>query len=206
MTLKIYGTPRSNTIRPLWLVHELALEYQLVEVPLGAGGSRKPDYLRLNPNGKVPCIDDDGVILWESLAINLYLAKKYGGPLGPASLAEEGRMLQWGFWSAIEIEQPATTVLYHGAVLPPEQRDPAAVRTALETLEAPLRVLEDALKEGGGHLVGRRFTVADLNAICCVFYLRSARSTLESKPAVRAWYEASMARPANRAAFALRGE
>jgi glutathione S-transferase len=206
MTLKIYGTPRSNTIRPLWLVHELGLECQLVEVPLGAGGSRKPDYLRLNPNGKVPCIDDDGVILWESLAINLYLAKKYGGPLGPASLAEEGRMLQWAFWSAIEIEQPATTVLYHGAVPPPEQRDPAAVKTALETLEGPLRVLEDALKEGGGHLVGRRFTVADLNAICCVFYLRSAPSTLVSKPAIRAWYEASMARPANRAAFALRGE
>jgi glutathione S-transferase len=115
-------------------------------------------------------------------------------------------MLQWGFWSAVEIERPATPVLYHGAVLPPEQRDPAAVRTALETLEAPLRVLEDALKEGGGHLVGRRFTVADLNAICCVFYLRSAPSTLESKPAIRAWYEASMARPANRAAFALRAE
>jgi glutathione S-transferase len=205
MMLKIYGTPRSNTIRPLWLVHELEIEYELVEVPLGAEGSRKPDYLRLNPNGRVPCIEDDGVILWESLAINLYLAKKHGGPLGPASLAEEGRMLQWGFWSAIEIEQPATAVLYHGAVLPPEQRDPGVVKTALETLEAPLRVLEGALK-GSGYLVGRRFTVADLNAICCVFYLRSTPSALDSKPAIRTWYEAGMARPANRAAFALRGE
>jgi glutathione S-transferase len=98
MTLKIYGTPRSNTIRPLWLVHELGLEYQLVEVPLGAGGSRKPDYLRLNPNGKVPCIDDDGVILWESLAINLYLAKKYGGPLGRQP-RRGGPDAQWGSWS-----------------------------------------------------------------------------------------------------------
>jgi glutathione S-transferase len=206
MTLKIYGTPRSNTIRPLWLAHELGLKYELVEVTPGPEGSRKPDYMRLNPNGRVPCIDDDGVILWESLAINLYLAKKHGGPLGPANLAEEGRMLQWGFWSAIEIEQPATTVLYHSALLPPDQRDPAAVKTALETLEAPLRVLDDALKAGGGYLVGRRFTVADLNAICCVFYLRSAPTALASKPAVRAWYEAGMARPAKRAAFALRGE
>jgi glutathione S-transferase len=206
MTLKIYGTPRSNTIRPLWLVHELGIKYELIEVTPGAEGSRKPDFLRLNPNGRVPCIDDGGLILWESLAINLYLAKKHGGPLAPANLVEEGRMLQWGFWSAIEIEQPATTVLYHGALLPPEQRDPTAVKTALETLEASLRVLEDALKAGGGYLVGRRFTVADLNAICCVFYLRSAPSALDSKPAVRSWYEAGMARPAKCAAFALRGE
>ena len=206
MMLKIYGTPRSNTIRPLWLAHELEIAYELVAVPLGAEGSRKPDYLRINPNGKVPCIDDDGFILWESLAINLYLAKKHGGTLGPASLAEEGRMLQWGFWSAIEIEQQATTVLYHGALLAPAERDPAAVKTALQNLEAPLWVLDDALKAGGGYLVGRRFTVADLNAICCIFYLRSAPSALDSKPAVRAWYEAGMARPANRAAFALRGE
>jgi glutathione S-transferase len=56
MTLKIYGTPRSNTIRPLWLVHELEIEYELVEVPLGAEGSRKPDYRSLNPNGRAPCI------------------------------------------------------------------------------------------------------------------------------------------------------
>jgi glutathione S-transferase len=206
MPLKIYGTPRSNTIRPLWLAHELGIDYELVEVAPGAAGSRKPEYMRLNPNGRVPCIDDGGVILWESLAINLYLAKKHGGPLAPANLAEEGRMLQWGFWSAIEIEQPATTVLYHGALLPPEERDPAAVKKALETLEGPLRVLEGALKDGGGYLVGRRFTVADLNAICCVFYLRSAPAALDGTPAVRAWYEAGMARPAKRAAFALRGE
>jgi glutathione S-transferase len=206
MTLKIYGTPRSNTIRPLWLAHELGIVFELVNVLPGAEGSRKPEYLRLNPNGRVPCIDDDGVILWESLAINLYLAKKHGGPLAPASLAEEGRMLMWGFWSAIEIEQPAATVLYHGSLLPLEQRDPAALKAALETLEAPLRVLEGALIEGGGHLVGRRFTVADLNAICCVFYLRSAMHALDGKPAIRAWYEAGMARSANRAAFALRGE
>jgi glutathione S-transferase len=206
MSLKIYGTPRSNTIRPLWLAHELGLKYELVNVPPGAEGSRKPEYLRLNPNGRVPCIDDDGLILWESLAINLYLAKKHGGPLAPANPAEEARMLQWGFWSAIEIEQPGTMVLYHGALLPAEQRDPAVLAAAMETLQAPLAVLEQALIAGGGYLVGRRFTVADLNAICCVFYLRSAPRLLEDRPSVRAWYEAGMARPGNRAAFVLRGE
>jgi glutathione S-transferase len=206
MTLKIYGTPRSNTIRPLWLVHELGITFDLINVPLGAEGSRKPEYLRLNPNGRVPCIDDDGVILWESLAINLYLAKKHGGPLGPASLVEEGQMIMWGFWSANEVEQMAATVLYHGSLLPPEQRDPAALKAALDGLEAPLRVLEGALIEGEGNLVGRRFTVADLNAICCVFYLRSAMHVLNGKPSVRAWYEAGMGRPTNRAAFAMRGE
>ena len=92
------------------------------------------------------------------------------------------------------------------AILPQEQRNPAAVTTALDALKAPLQVLEESLAKGGGYLVGRRFTVADLNAISCVFYMRFAPQALADKPAVRAWYDSGMARPANRTAFALRGE
>src|SRR5260370_13967299 len=113
MKLKIYGIPRSAAIRTLWMAHELGILFELVEVPPGAEGSRKPEFLRLNPNGQVPCIDDDGLILWESLAINLYLAKKHGAPIGPANLAEDGQMTMWSFWSVTEIEPNATTVLYN---------------------------------------------------------------------------------------------
>jgi glutathione S-transferase len=206
MTLKIYGIPRSRALRTLWMAHELGIAFDLVEVPPGAGGSRKPEFLRLNPNGQVPFIDDDGLILWESLAINLYLAKKHGGPLAPANLAEDGQMTMWGFWTANEIEPHAISVLYNTAERPEAERSAAAVTAALEALKAPFAVLEGKLKEGAGYLVGRRFTVADLNAICCLFYLRFAPRALADMPAIRAWYDKGMARPANRTAFALRGD
>ena len=206
MTIKIYGVPRSRTIRTLWMAHELGIPFELVEVPPGAEGSRKPEYLRLNPNGQVPFIEDQGLILSESLAINLYLAKKHGAPMGPRDLAEDGQMTMWGFWTVNEIEPNALIVLRNSAELPVEQRSSAALGAALNALNPPLRVLDKRLTEGGGYLVGRRFTVADLNTISCLFYLRFAPQALADKPAVRAWYEAGMARPANRTAFALRGD
>jgi glutathione S-transferase len=206
MTLKIYGVPRSRATRTLWMAHELGISFELIEVPPGAEGSRKPEYLRLNPNGQVPFIDDHGLILWESMAINLYLAKKHGAPIGPANLAEDGQMTMWGFWTVNEIEPHASTVLYNTAERPEAERSSAALTTALNALNTPLMVLEKKLQEGSGYLVGRRFTVTDLNAISCLFYLRFAPQALADKPAIRAWYDEGMARPANRAAFALRGD
>lgn len=204
--MKIYGIPRSRALRTLWMAHELGIPFELVELVPGPKGSRKPEYLHLNPNGQVPFIDDDGLILWESFAINLYLAKKHGGTLGPGSLAEDGRMTMWSIWAVNEIEPNASIMLVNTAELPPEKRSPAAVEGALTALDAPLRVLEDELTKGGGYLVGRRFTVADLNVICCLFYLRFSPRALAGKPTVRAWYDAAMARPASRAAFSLRGD
>ena len=100
--LTIYGSLRTRATRPLWLVYELGIPFKRVRVvpiqqvakPEAAGllNTRSPEFLALNPNGRVPSIDDDGVILHESLAINLYLAKKHGGPLGPANVGEDGEM------------------------------------------------------------------------------------------------------------------
>src|SRR5438034_9997453 len=84
MALKIYGIPRSRAFRTLWMAKELGLEYENIPIDFANNGTRAPEYLRINPNGHVPTIDDDGVVLWESMAINLYLAKKYSlGALYP---------------------------------------------------------------------------------------------------------------------------
>ena len=205
MTLRIYGIPRSRAVRTLWMAHELAIPYEFVEVKPGAEGSRKPEHMRRNPNGQVPYIDDDGLVLWESFAINLYLAKKHGGPIAPVSPAEDGQMTMWTVWAVNEIEPSAGTVLVNTIELPAAERKPAAVTAALDKLAAPLQILEDKLAKDG-HLVGRRFTVADLNLVCCLFYLRQAPQALAARPKIRAWYDQAMARPANRAAFALRGD
>ena len=206
MALKIYGIPRSRAIRTLWMAHELGIEFEMVEVAPGAEGSRKPEFLAINPNGHVPFIDDDGLVLWESLAINLHLARKHGGALAPAGLAEESLATMWTCWALTELEPLAVQVMMHSFMLPEPDRVPGVLSTALANIQAPLLVLEAALVKGGGFLMGERFTVADLNVACCVFYLRMNPEVLAFKPAAREWYADAMARPAAQAAFALRGD
>src|SRR5438477_335712 len=111
MALKIYGIPRSRAFRILWMAKELGLDYENVPINFANGGTRTPEYLRINPNGHVPAIDDDGVILWESMAINLYLAKKHAaGSLYPARPEGEARAWQWSFWGMTEVERPRESV------------------------------------------------------------------------------------------------
>src|SRR6202040_1603837 len=103
MALKIYGIPRSRAFRTMWMAKELGLDYENIPIDFANDGTRTPEYLAINPNGHVPAIDDDGFILWESMAINLYLAKKYGGgDLYPVLFEDEARTWQWSFWGMTE--------------------------------------------------------------------------------------------------------
>src|ERR1051325_7182177 len=81
--LKIFGQARSRTFRVLWLCEESSIPYEHIPVSIKSDDAqcKEPWYLALNPNGRVPTIDDDGFVMWESWAINIYLAKKYGSPL-----------------------------------------------------------------------------------------------------------------------------
>ena len=205
MTLTIYGIARSRAIRTLWMANELGLDYQHAQVGYGPEGAGSAAFLAINPNGRVPVIDDNGLILWESLAINLYLARRHGGLLAPADPAEDGQMTSWGFWTALEIEQHASTAMYHTQIYDPADRKPEMVKDALNKLKAPLDVLEAHLTEHG-YLVGRRFTVADLNLIGCLFNLRFTPQALADKPHIQAYQQAGLARPAAQAAWALRGD
>ncbi len=205
MTLTIYGVPKSRAIRTLWMANELKIPYTHVETGFGPDGCRNEAFLAINPKGQIPAIDDDGLVLSQSLAINLYFARRHGGPLAPADLSEEGQMLSWSFWSATEVEPPAMVTMYHTSMYAPADRKPELVQEALTKVAAPLATLEAHLASHG-HLVGGRFTVADLNVVTCLFYLRFTPQALADFPHVRAYYEAALARPAARAAWALRGE
>src|SRR5947209_8479283 len=119
--LKIYGTVRSRANRVIWMAEELGLAYESISVDLSA--PRDPAFLAVNPNGRLPAIDDEGFHLFESMAINLYLAKKHGGPLAPRDLGEDAKMTQWSFWAVTELEKPGLDYLMHTMFLPPEKRD-----------------------------------------------------------------------------------
>src|ERR1700732_3119844 len=121
--IKLYGTSMSRAARSLWTLEEVGVKYE--HVPVGFTGElRKPEYLKINPNGHMPALDDNGTLLWESMAINLYLAEKYGkAPLWPSTPEGRAGAYQWSFWSMTEAEPLLVTVLANRLILPPEQRD-----------------------------------------------------------------------------------
>lgn len=205
MALKIYGVARSRAFRTLWMAQELGLSYEHVPVDMADGGTRRPEYLAINPNGHIPAIDDGGFVLWESMAINLYLAKKYGaGPDGlyPQRLEDEARAWQWSFWGMTEIERPVLTALMHRALHPEDRRDARAAEEAERALGAPLKVLDGALA-ATPYLLGARFTVADLNLASILSWARPARIDLSAVPKVAEWLKTCSDRPAARAARQL---
>ena len=197
MALTIYGSPMSRAFRVLWMAKELGIPYEHAPLDPRSGDTRKPDYLKINPNGHVPAIKDGELVLWESLAINLYLAKKHGGPLAPANLAEEGKAVMWSMWALTEAEDHCVALVRHTIGLPPNQRDPAMIEKAKDALKTPLGILEGALASSP-YLLGERFTVADLNAAGVFAALPMVKFDLGGYPKVASWLQ----RCTSRAAFA----
>lgn len=203
MALKIYGVARSRAFRTLWMAKELGLDYEHVKIDFADGATRTPAYLAVNPNGHVPSIDDDGFILWESMAVNLYLAKKYGaGTLYPRLLEDEARAWQWSFWGMTEIERNVLTAMFNRAILPEDQRDAAAADAAEQALGPPLKVLDGALARSA-NLLGEDFTVADLNVASILAWARPARIDTAPFPKAADWLGRCALRPAARAAREL---
>ena len=193
--VKIYGVRQSRAMRCYWAAEELGLAHEAVPVSF-MGDTKKPEYLAINPNGHIPALVDGDLKLFESLAINLYLAKRYDeNGLYPRSIADEARAIQWSFWAMTEVEAPALQVMLHTVIMPEAQRSPKAVAEALEKLKGPLGVLDAALA-GKKNLLGDTFTIADLNVASVVGMLARSGSDLSGTPNVARWLRACMDRPA----------
>lgn len=200
--LRIYGLARTRAFRALWIAKELGLDYEHIPVEIGAAGARQPEYLAINPNGRLPAIDDAGFALWESLAITLYLAKKHAlGTLYPATLEGEARAWQWSLWSVQEVDRGVNIWSLHAVRLPPEDRDSQRLTEALKVLEAPFGVLDGALARSP-YLLGDDFTVADLNVAAVIS--RAIDMDLAARPNLGSWLRRCLERPAALAARALR--
>ncbi len=200
--LRIYGIARTRAFRAIWVANELGLDYEHVPIEIGPAGAKKAEYLAVNPNGRLPAIDDDGFVLWESLAITLYLAKKHAlGRLYPATPDGEAKTWQWTLWAANEVERGVNIWSLHAIRLPPAERDPAKLTDALGVLATPLGGLDAALADRP-YLVGDDFTVADLNVAAVIS--RAIDMDLSATPSVSRWLRACLERPAALAARKLR--
>jgi glutathione S-transferase len=203
-SLRIYGIARTRAFRALWVAEELGLAYQHLPIEIGEAGARAPEFLALNPNGRLPFIDDGGFVLFESLAITLYLAKKHSlGKLYPAALQDEAKAWQWSFWAIAEVDRGVNIWSLHAVRLPPPERDPAKRDEALKVITAPFKIL-DAAVASQLYLLGNDFTVADLNVAAVIS--RAVDMDLSAVPNLKAWLARCLERPAARAALALKNK
>jgi len=202
LSLRIYGIARTRAFRALWIAEELGLSYEHLPIEIGDAGARAPEFLEINPNGRLPFIDDDGFALFESLAITLYLAKKHSiGRLYPGTLQGEAKAWQWTSWALNEVDRGVNIWSLHAVRLPEGERDAAKRDEALKVVAGPFKVLDAALATQN-YLLGGDFTVADLNVAAVIS--RAVDMDLSAVPNLKAWLSRCLERPAARKALALK--
>lgn len=193
MALTIYGQSGSRAVRALWMAEELGLDFDHVPTTFTVD-AKTPEFRAINPNGRIPTIVDDGQMIGESMAINLHLARKYGGELAPASAAEETDATYWSFWVMTEVEKTLLQAMFHATGFLGMEKSPELVAKNLALLEQPLGVLNDHLSDRD-YLLGDRFTVADLN-VSSIMLFAPGKSTFDAYPNVKAWTQRCHGRPA----------
>jgi glutathione S-transferase len=177
------------------MLEEMGAPYKLIEKNTRAEDLQTAEYLRLNPNARIPTLVDENVVLWESMAINLYLAQKYQGPMHCTKSEVVGLATQWSFWAVLEMEALLLELLQHRVLLPEFVRDPSNAERDELLLKRPLRVLNGSLA-GHEFLVGENFTVADLNVASILAWGKMSRLDLSTHPEVTRWLDKCLSRPA----------
>ncbi|MBB3592147.1 glutathione S-transferase [Rhizobium sp. BK529] len=205
--LTIYGVYRSRSARVYWMVEELGIEFQSVPVlqakrlanPLSPNApinTLSPDFLAINPMAMIPAIKDGDLVMNESLAINLYLARKYGGDLGGKTVEEDGLMTMWTIWAVSELDSNTGKIVStYDDGKENTEAGRAVIDVATRTMKRPLSVLEKHL-DGKDWIVGGRFTVADLNIAEVLRYAQSEAALFAAHPNIDAWIKRCQSRPA----------
>lgn len=197
MSLTLYGLAMSRAGRCLWTLEELGVAYD--HVPTNFMGENKaPEFLAINPNGRLPALQHDDLCLFESMAINLYLARAFGqGGLQPDDEKGAAQATQWSFWVMTECERPLLYGLLHTLGLMGFEQSAARVQEQREALERPLAVLDGVLAKRP-FLVGDRFTVADLNVASVYLWATMAKMDLAPHKHVQTWLNQCLSRPASK--------
>ncbi len=200
---KIIGVAASRAARNIWMLEELGVPYDHDPIHYTDPALKAAPYIDWNPNGSIPIFLVDGKPMFESLAINMYLAGKHRKFCGETS-EDGGLCAQWTLWAATTLEPQVGQWAYHTMFLPEPERKPALAAEALTKLAKPLAVLEATLAKKK-FLVGRGFTVADLNVAAAGFRLLSM-PLIGDYPHIKAWLERCWARRAAIKTRRMRGD
>ena len=199
--IRFFGSPASSAGRTHWLLEELQVPYDYQRMNTREGQTRTPEFLAMNPSGHVPFLQDGDIKLFESVAINFYLAEKYGGSLWASALPERALIYQWSLWAVATLQPVVMDIMYHSAILPEPQRDARVVERARSNLPRYLQTLETSL-EDNQYLVSDTFSVADINAGSVVNIAPAVGFSLDPYPVSKAWLQRLKGRPAYQKAAA----
>jgi glutathione S-transferase len=198
MGLVFYYAPMSTATVTHWAIEELGVPHEKVQIDLSAGENKKPEYLKLNPNGKVPLLVHDGKPIFESLAILIHLGETFGvaKELFPPPGLERAEAIQWMTWVQVTVGEAVSRLLRNTSDrIPAELRNEKAGQAAKADIEALLKILDDALA-GKEYLVGGRFSLADLQVSSWMTYFRHFGFDLTPYSNIGAWAARCTARPA----------
>jgi glutathione S-transferase len=195
--LTLYHSPQSRSIRPRWLLEELGVPHEVKLVSLQAGDQKKPEYLKLNPNGTVPTLVDGDLVIFESGAICQYLADKFPEKqlAPPGGTPERGKYYQWIHYAMSGLEPPAVTIFMHTTQLPEAERQPKLVENARTQLAAAIKVVDDALA-GRDWMLGSQFTAADVMVGSTLVWAQMMGAVGDQYPNVAGYLGRCAGRPA----------
>jgi glutathione S-transferase len=192
--MKLYGFAGTRSQRALWGLNEVDADFEYVSVNLLTGEHKRPEFLRINPVGRVPVLVDGDQIIPESAAIVFYLADKYPEKaLLPVDLKERAQVYRWTLFAVTELEQPLWRISRHSFLYPPDKRSPADIALAREDFATMAEVLDKHL-EGREFIVGDRLTVADCVTVYLIDWANEAH-LLDAFPRLQAYLERLYARP-----------
>lgn len=203
--LTFYWSPRSSATRIYWALEELGVPCEKVRVDLQAGDQRKPEFLALNPNGKVPLIVDDGVPVFESMAILIHLGQRYGQDAGlwPAAGAKaHGQALAWVVWVAATLSPIMFRYMMNTQErFPAEARNSKQAESAKAELDKLIGIVEAHLGKQP-YMIGDSFTYVDLAVASAMGFWRMAGHDFSAYPRIAKWIDACQSRPAFKATMA----
>ena len=198
MSLIFYYSPMSTAVATHWVLEELGIPYEKVKLDFQAGDTKKPEFLKVNPNGCVPAIVHDGKAIWESAAIAIYLGETFGVDKGlfPAPGPRRGAAMKWIVWANASLGIASARHQFASSPrVPAEQHNAAAAAAGAAEVERYLGVLDAALP-GNSWLVGHSFSIADAHVGAFVAYIGMIGFDLKKYPNIANWQGRITARPA----------
>lgn len=188
----LYGISSSRAFRSIWAAEEIGVDYDHVPTSF-RGDAQAPEYLAINPNARIPALVDGDLRLFESMAINIYLAQKYSKNLWPDALEEQAKIMQWSVWGISEIEPLQMQIVVQKFFLPDDKKDAGVVKQASKGLQRPLNVLNNTLADQD-YLLGAEFSMADLNVAGVMDLLNMVEFDLSDFEHVSRWTKACYGR------------
>jgi glutathione S-transferase len=196
--LKFYYSPMSSATRIHWALEELGVPYEKIRIDLAAGEQKKPEYLALNPNGKVPLLVAEGEPIFESLAILLYLGERFGVDKGlfPEPGPARAVAFKWMAWGSVALTEGLFRYMRNTSErFPADERNAKAAESAKKEVQASLTILDDALADKQ-YLLGNDFSLVDASIVSLVPFMARVGIDTSSYANINAWVGRCMPRPA----------